>query len=202
MEPRAEVYSDRRNFDSSHERALQSQLEKRCPVGSHEPSRSSFLVRANFRPCGAAPSFAGRRRLDPTEINLSRSWPARVMRFGGMSNIVLSPVWALFYRSLEPLEGRPIPDDPFWLWSFYFCTTIFGFLYFRVGTHPLQLAALLPVVIAAKTWGIFAIAYTLYAGYGMLPLAGLYDLAFLPFFVALYVRVRAIGSSPESVPAG
>lgn len=121
------------------------------------------------------------------------------MRFGGISNIVLSPIWALLYRSLEPLEGRPIPDDPFWLWSFYFCTAVLGALYFRVGSNPLRLASLLPVVIAAKTWGIFAIAYSLHAEYGMVPLAGLYDLAFLPFFVALYLRVRAIDGPHETI---
>lgn len=132
-----------------------------------------------------------------SQTPLRQSWPARIMRFGGITNIVFSPIWAFLYVWLEPLEGRPVPADPFWLWSFYFCTTIFGVLYYRIGSAPERHASLIPVTVAAKTWGVFAISYAFVAGYGVAPLAGLYDLIFLPFFIALYLRVRVIAPFTE-----
>lgn len=116
-------------------------------------------------------------------INLTK-----LMKLGAVLNIVLSPLWAFFYETIEPLEQRVVPDDPFWLISFYFCTTIFGFFYYTIATDPHKYLHFFPIAIAAKTWGIFAIFYALVYGSGWIPLAGLYDLFFLVIFTALFIQ--------------
>jgi hypothetical protein len=116
--------------------------------------------------------------------------PAKMMQIGGITNILFSPLFAIFYEWTEPLESRIAPKDPIWLWSFYFCTTVFGFLYYKVSRNPLKYASLIPVTILAKTWGILVIVYATIVGYKYPPLAGLYDLIFLPFFIALYFKAK------------
>lgn len=39
---------------------------------------------------------------------LSENLPARIMRIGGITNILFSPVCILFYWFFDPLEGRDI----------------------------------------------------------------------------------------------
>jgi len=111
-----------------------------------------------------------------------------LMKLGGILNVILSPLWAYFYKTIEPLEQRSIPDDPFWLISFYFCTTIFGFFYYTIATNPQKYIRFFPIAISAKLWGIFAIMYAFVYGSGWIPLAGLYDLFFLVIFTALYIQ--------------
>lgn len=131
-----------------------------------------------------------------SQVSLKQSWPARMMRIGGIMNIVFSPILAFLYLWLEPLEGRPVPADPFFL-VILLLTTVFGALYYRIGSAPERNASLIPVAIGAKTWGIFAIGYALVTGYGSVPLAGLYDLIFLPFLIILHLRVRAVARVAE-----
>ena len=113
-----------------------------------------------------------------------------MMKIGGICNIVGSPLMAILYPWTEPLEGRPVPQDPFWLYSFYFCTAVFGFLYLTIASSPVKHMRFFPVAIAAKMWGVCAIIYAVFAGYGMIPLVGLYDLVFLPCFLMLFRQVR------------
>lgn len=112
-----------------------------------------------------------------------------LMKLGGISNILLSPLWAYFYQLIEPFEHRGIPDDPFWLYSFYFCTFIFGFLYYKIATNPEKFIDFFVVAIMAKTWGIFALIYTL-THYHWIALASLYDLFFLVVFILLYSQTK------------
>jgi hypothetical protein len=123
-------------------------------------------------------------------MEIQNSFAAKMMRIGGYLNIIFSPLFAVFYQFIESFEGRTVPEDPFWLWSFYFCTSVFGFLYIKVSKNPIKYYSLIPITIFAKTWGVLTILYTLFAAYAFVPVAGLYDLIFLPFFIILYNKTR------------
>jgi hypothetical protein len=122
--------------------------------------------------------------------DLRNSIPAKVMFISGIINIVGSPLFTLLHKFLEPMEGRVVPEDPYWLWSFYFCTTVLGFLYIKVSRNPITLYALFPVVVAAKFWGVVAAIYALTVGYKMIPIAAIYDLSVLPFFILLMIKTK------------
>lgn len=114
-----------------------------------------------------------------------------VLRIGGYSNIVGSPLVAVFYRWLDTTYGSGAEGRPLWVYSFFYCTIILGLIYIQAARDPVKYRPFLGIAVAAKLWGIAACVYAALAGYPWLLLVGVYDIFYGVCFFILYHRLGA-----------
>lgn len=121
-----------------------------------------------------------------------------ILRYGGVANLVGSPLAAVFFHWMETVEDRPVAGFPVWIYSFFYCTTILGLMYLQTAKDPVRYRSLLGVAVVAKLWGVLACAYAAIDGYPWFVPLGVYDIGFGVFFFLLYRRLTPAEARSES----
>jgi hypothetical protein len=114
-----------------------------------------------------------------------------VLRIGGYTNIIGSPLIAVFYRWLDAIHCPVAAGHPVWVYSFFYCTTILGLVYIQAARDPVKYRPFVGMAVMAKLWGIAACLYAVLAGSPWLLLVGVYDIAYGICFFVLYRRLGA-----------
>ena len=114
---------------------------------------------------------------------------ATVLRIGGYTNIIGSPLVAIFYRWLDTSHGDAGAGNPVWVYSFFYCTTLLGLIYIHAARDPAKYQPFIGIAVLAKLWGIAACLYAAAAGYPWLLLVGVYDIGYGVCFFTLYRRI-------------
>ncbi|MGW0949450.1 hypothetical protein ACWD4O_43935 [Streptomyces sp. NPDC002623] len=116
----------------------------------------------------------------------------KTLTYGGIINLVGSPLSAVFLRWWDDDHGRFGDGFPVWIYSFFYCTCILGLMYIQAGRDPERYRSFIGVAVVAKVWGVLACTYAIADEYyWMLPL-GIYDVV---FGTAYYVLYRRLGAS-------
>jgi len=119
-----------------------------------------------------------------------------ILRVGGYTNIIGSPLIAIFYRWLDTSHSNPGAGNPVWVYSFFYCTTILGLIYIHAARDPGTYQPFIGIAVPAKAWGIAACLYAAAAGYPWLLVVGTYDIGYGVCFLTLYRRTANPNQQP------
>lgn len=119
-----------------------------------------------------------------------------VLRIGGYTNLIGSPLIALFYHWLDTTHSPFGAGNPVWVYSFYYCTFILGLVYIQAARDPSKYRPFVGIAAVAKLWGVAACVCAAVPGYPWLLLVGIYDVAFGICFFMLYRRTASTDVKP------
>ncbi|WP_157932284.1 hypothetical protein [Mycobacteroides abscessus] len=123
-----------------------------------------------------------------------------LLKWGGILNLIASPVFAVFFHWWDLKHGSVVGDGfPIWIYSFFYCTFVLGLLYIQASRDPQRYRPFIGVAIVAKLWGIGACIYAVVAEYYWL-LVALYDVGFGIAFYLLYRRLGDSVSASQALP--
>ncbi|MEX3755412.1 hypothetical protein ABFW00_05995 [Mycobacteroides abscessus] len=123
-----------------------------------------------------------------------------LLKWGGILNLIASPVFAVFFHWWDLKHGSVAGDGfPIWIYSFFYCTFVLGLLYIQASRDPQRYRPFIGVAIVAKLWGIGACIYAVVAEYYWL-LVALYDVGFGIAFYLLYRRLGDSVSASQALP--